>query len=267
MGVLGRWLAVSVYFYQLKIKRMIFFRNLKQHKNIAHGVLERKDGSVNSFSNIKSEENVLRAVRDLGCGQVTVEDLIFAGQVHGDNIHYCPPDIGGYIKLNADGLASAAFGQILVIKTADCLPILIYDPEKNQVAAIHAGRMGLIKGVIQKAIAVLNPNSESLIVGIGPHIKKCCYFLRKKDEEYVKNPKWQKYTEERDGKYYFDLTRIAFDQLQDLGVKGENIEDMGICTFCEAERFFSARKRDAEPNYYARENENFPCFGSFIGLK
>jgi len=57
------------------------------------------------------------------------------------------------------------------------------------------------------------------------------------------------------------------DQLQNLGVKEENIEDMGICTFCEAERFFSARKRDIEPNFYAKEKDNFPCFGSFIGLK
>jgi len=246
---------------------MIFFKNLKQYKNIAHGVLERKDGSVNPFSNVKTEGNVLRAVKDSGYGQATVDNLIFADQVHGNNVHYCPQDIGGYIKLNADGLASTTLGQILVIKTADCLPILIYDPEKNQVAAVHAGRKGLIKGVIQNAIAVLSSNSQSLIVGIGPHIKKCCYFLRKKDEEYIKNPKWQKYAEKRDGKWYFDLTQIALDQLQDLGVKEENIEDMGICTFCEAERFFSARKRDAEPNFYAKEKDNFPCFGSFIGLR
>jgi len=253
--------------FPLKIAKMIFFRNLKQYKNIAHGVLERKDGSANPFSNLKAEENVLRAVRDLGCGRATVDNLIFADQVHGKNVHYCPSDISGYIKLNVDGLASATLGQILVIKTADCLPILIYDPEKNQVAAIHAGRKGLIKGVIQKAMAVLNSNNKALIVGIGPHIKKCCYFLRKKDEEYIKNPKWQKYAEKRNGKYYFDLTRIAFGQLKDLGVKEKNIEDMGICTFCEAKRFFSARKRDAEPNFYAEEKDNFPCFGSFIGLR
>ena len=246
---------------------MIFFRNLKQYKNIAHGVLERKDGSANPFSNVKAEENVLRAVRALGRGQAIVDNLIFADQVHGKNVHYCPSGIGGYIKLNTDGLVSANLGQILVIKTADCLPVLIYDPGKNQVAAIHAGRKGLIKGVIQNAITVLNSNSKSLIVGIGPHIRKCCYFLREKDEEYIKNPKWRKYAEKRDGKFYFDLTRIAFDQLQDLGVKRGNIEDMDICTFCEAERFFSARKRDIEPHFYAKEKDRFPCFGSFIGLR
>jgi len=246
---------------------MIFFNNLKQHKNIVHGALERKDGSVNPFSNVNSEENVLRAVKSLDYKQTAVENLIFAEQAHGNNVHYCPPDIGGYIKLNADGLATATLGQILIVKTADCLPILIYDPEKNQVAAIHAGRKGLIKGIIQSAIAALNSNNQSLMVGIGPHIRKCCYYLREKDEEYAENPKWKKYTEKRDGKYYFDLTQIAFDQLQNLGVRKNNIEDMGICTFCEAERFFSARKRDVEPNFYAKEKENFPCSGSFIGLR
>jgi len=246
---------------------MIFFKNLQQYKNVAHGVLERKDGSVNPFSNVRAEENVLRAVKNSGYGQTTVDNLIFADQAHGNNVYYCPPGIGGYIKLNADGLACASLGQILIVKTADCLPILIYDPEKKQAAAIHAGRKGLTKGIIQKAIAALNSNSKTLVLGVGPHIKKCCYFLREKDEKYARDPQWQKYVEERDGKYYFDLTRIAFDQFQDLGVKKENIEDMGICTFCEAKRFFSARKRDATPDFYAKEKDNFPCFGSFIGLK
>lgn len=246
---------------------MIFFKNLKQYKNIVHGVLERKDGSVNPFSNVNSGENVLRVVKSLGYEQAAIENLIFAEQVHSNSVHYCPPDIGGCIKLNADGLASASPGQILVIKTADCLPILIYDPEKNQVAAIHAGRGGLIKGIIQSAIIALNSNNKSLVVGVGPHIKKCCYYLREKDEKYVKDPKWQKYAEEREGRYYFDLAQIAFEQLQNLGVEKVNIEDAGICTFCEAERFFSARKRDSQPNFYAKEKESFPCFGSFIGLR
>ncbi|MEK7173071.1 MAG: peptidoglycan editing factor PgeF [Patescibacteria group bacterium] len=245
---------------------MIFFKNLEQHKNILHGVLERKDGSVNPFSNAKAEENVLWAVKDAGHGQVAVDNLIFADQPHGNNVYHCPSDIGGYIKLNTDGLISASSGQVLVVKTADCLPILIYDPEKNQVAAIHAGRKGLIKGIIENATIALNSNIRSLIVGIGPHIKKCCYHLKEQDKE-IKDSKWQKYSQERDGKYYFDLTQIAFEQLQNLGIKKENIEDMGICTFCEAERFFSARKRDSQPDFYTKEKDIFPCFGSFIGLK
>lgn len=245
---------------------MIFFDNLKKYKRVVHGIMERKDGSVNPFSNPKTEENVLRALKKLDCNR-GVADLIFAEQVHASIVHYCLPDIGGYIKLNADGLVSATLGQILVVKSADCLPILIFDPEKNKVAAIHAGRESLIKGIIKNAITVLNSNNKSLIIGIGPHIKKCCYFLHKKNEECAKNLKWKKYAEKRDGKYYFDLTQIAFDQLQILGVKKENIEDLGICTFCKAKRFFSARKREAEPSFYAKEKENFPCFGSFIGLR
>ena len=56
------------------------------------------------------------------------------------------------------------------------------------------------------------------------------------------------------------------DKLSKFGVRKENIEDCGICTFCQAERFYSARKREKQPEIYQKEEERFPCFGSFIGL-
>lgn len=245
---------------------MLFFENLGKQRGLIHGVLERKDGSVNPFSNPKTEENVLRALKKLnyerGGG-----DLIFAEQMHTVNVFFCPRDAGGYIKLNSDGLVSETPGQVLVVKTADCLPILMYGLRKKRVAAVHAGREGLMKGIIKEALKVLGSKGEDLIVGIGPHIRKCCYYLKEKHRQEFQEKGWRKYIEIKNGKRHLDLTRIAFDRLTEMGVKRENIEDCGICTFCEAERFFSARKRESQPNFYAREQERFPCFGTFIGLK
>ncbi len=245
---------------------MIFLKNLKKYKNVIHGILERKDGSVNPFSNSKTEENILRALKELGYKNAKVDNLIFADQVHGRNVYFCPLDIGGYIKLQTDGLITKTPGQSLVIKTADCLPILIYDPREKKVGAIHAGREGIIKGIIEAAIKVFNSRPSSLIVGIGPHIRKCCYYLKKKNENLTQDSELKKYIQERNGKFYFDLTQIAIDKLLKSGVRKENIEDCGICTFCQAERFYSARKRKEQPDIYQKEKERFPCFGSFIGL-
>jgi len=241
---------------------MIFFENLKKQKNLIHGVLERKDGSVNPFSNPKSEENILKVLKKLGFKNCQVDNLIFAEQVHGTNVYFCPSDIGGYIKLQTDGLISQTPGQILVIKTADCLPLLIYDPLKKKVGAIHAGRKGLMKGIIEEAIKTFG-SSSSLVVGIGPHIRKCCYSLSERNKVYFQVP-WKKYLQKRNNQFYFDLTQIAKDKLLKIGVKKENIEDSGICTFCQGKRFFSARKKAEKPNSPAQDK--FPCFGSFIGL-
>jgi len=241
---------------------VIFFESLKEQKNIVHGILERKDGSVNPFSVSESERNILKALKKIGFEGYNVDNLIFAEQTHGSEVYFCPSSAGGYIKLQVDGLVSQEPGQILVIHTADCLPILIYDPLQKRVAAVHAGRKGLVEGIIEEAIKTIGTNNSSLIVGIGPHIRKCCYFLRGNIDFYLESP-WKKYLEKREDRFYFDLTKIAKDKLKRLGIRRENIEDCGICTFCQGENFYSARKNEQEKG----ENRvKFPCSGSFIGL-
>jgi len=243
---------------------MIFFENLKKYKNVIHGVLEKKDGQVNPFSNSKAEENILRALKKLGYGDANVDNLIFAEQVHDSKVYSCPSGLGGYIKLETDGLITENPNQVLIIRTADCVPILIYDPDQKKVGAVHAGRKSIMKGIIETAVRNFNCNPSSLIVGIGPHIRKCCYCFEKDIKTLISAPEIKKYVRENERKFYLDLTQIVVDKLLESGVKRENIEDCGICTFCEAERFYSARKREKHPDIY--QGEWIPCFGSFIGL-
>jgi len=249
---------------------MIFFNHLKKEKNLVQGVMERKDGSVNPYSNPDSDENILTALAGLGFSNFGIDNLIYAEQLHGANIYNLPVGVGGIIKLGIDGLISHNAGQILIIKTADCAPILIFDPKNQVVAALHCGRKSVIAGIIPKAIFLLKKNYHSaasdILVGIGPHIRKCCYWLREDTLKGLKNSQWSKYFIKKDKKTYFDLTAAIFDQLEAAGLANKQIEDRGICTYDEAERFFSARKREDEPEIYQKEKERFPCFGSFIGI-
>ncbi len=227
---------------------MIFFDNLKKHKDIIHAIMERKDGSVNPFSNSNSEKNILNALKKLDLDGYTINNLIYAEQIHKANIHIVPANNGGYIKLDVDGLIIKNPGQILITKTADCVPILIYDRVKKIVAAIHGGRKSLVAGIIPNAISILKKDFDSLprdlLVGIGPHIRKCCYWLKQDTLKGLKNGKWKEYFIQKNNKIYFDLTKLAIEQLVDVGILKDNIEDCGICTFCEAQRFFSARKTE-----------------------
>lgn len=245
---------------------MIFFNLLSQQPHLTHAVMERTEGSVNPFSNFESEARVIAALRKLKWRGAGINNLIFCDQPHTANVHFCPPALGGCIKLNADGLVSQTKGQVLIIKTADCLPVLMYSPSQKQVAALHAGREGLIKGIIENGLKYFTNPAAGILVGIGPHIKKCCYDLRGESREYIKDKNWREYIENRQGKHFLDLTQIALDKLQNRGVPKKNIEVADVCTFCEAGRFFSARKKRQVPDFYKKDNDGSPCFASFIAL-
>ncbi len=241
---------------------MIFFNNLNKYKkDIAHGIMEIADGSANPFSDKDAAKNVINAVKKIGLKR-NVGDLVFSQQIHSANMCFCQN--GGIIKLRTDAMVTNKKSLVLVVKTADCLPILFYDPANKIAGAIHAGRAGLEKEIIRKTIRRAGVDAENLIVGIGPHIRKCCYYLRGNVlEKYKKSNKFKKYLDERDGKVYLDLTAVAIDQLISSGVKMENIEDKNICTFCQGEgRFFSARRREKE----AISKRQHKCFGSFISI-
>ncbi len=241
---------------------MIFFDNLGK-EGVTHGISEIKEGSFNFYTSPDAVLNLLEIVKRAGV-KAGREDIILAEQVHGKKIHKTDSQLGGYVKLDADGLISETPGQVLAVKTADCLPVLIYNPVKKRVAAIHAGRRGLEKLIIQEAVTEIQ-NPEALKIGIGPHIKKCCYSFDSKTKNGFRESYWFDYYEENKGRFFLDLTQAALNQLEKTGVKRENIEVSEFCTFCTADRFFSYRKRGENPDFYKKWGL-FPETGSFITL-
>ena len=248
---------------------MIFLKSFKNQKDILHGILERKDGSVNPFYSQKSQQNILKAAKQAWYKNAKFENLVFTEQTHSSNVYFFEKDKTEHIKLKADGLVTDTKGKILTIKTADCVPVLIYSKSQKRIGAIHIGRRGLIKGILEKALKLFDSDISYLTIGIGPHIRKCCYFLRGESKSYVHDPKWNKYIEKRNKNLYFDLTKGVIDILLKAGVKKQNIEDCNICTFCQSEKFFSSRKNDLKPDFYKKDkiDGKLPCFATFITLK
>ena len=240
---------------------MLFFNILKKQKNVIHGISEKQDGSMNVFSDFGAVGNILKATRKAGFKKVSIENIALVEQIHSTNVFDCPAGMSGFIKLQSDGLVSKNTGQVLMVKTADCVPLLIYSKKEKKVGALHAGFLGIAKGIIEHGISKFK-NPRDLIVAIGPHIRSCCYYLRGESQKYAKKPYYKKYIEKRDDKLYFDLTEITIDKLIKLGVKKENIEDCKICTFCQSQRFFSLRA--SEKLSTAKGDKRF---GSFIGLR
>ncbi len=145
---------------------------------------------------------------------------------------------------NCDALITNRKDVVLAILTADCVPVLLLDSKKSVVAAVHAGWKGTKEAIVAKTVIkmidVFDCKAEDIIAGIAPSIGRCCYEVGK---EVAEN--FDDIPDAHDSignKYMLDLPLINKEQLINAGLLKSNIEMSGICTACEAERFFSYRK-------------------------
>jgi len=134
----------------------------------------------------------------------------------------------------------------LAIRTADCLPVLIFAKKKNLAAAVHAGWKGIISGVLENTVwqfkkLAVSPND--LTVAIGPHIRDCCYDVGLERQKMFTDrfKKVDNITVSRLGKIYLSLEKAAQKALTDCGILLGNLDIMPICTGCDR-RFYSFRR-------------------------
>ncbi len=176
--------------------------------------------------------------------------FIVASQTHSDHIKVITEkETKGWSGVedavaDCDALITNQKGVMLTILTADCVPVLLYDKEKEVIAAIHAGWKGteakIVAKTVQKMMKIYGCDPENMIAGIAPAIGRCCYEVGKDVAKHFFNePRSFDILGE---KYMLDLPLINKKQLLDSGLLGEHIEMSDVCTACEVERFFSYRK-------------------------
>lgn len=150
-----------------------------------------------------------------------------------------------------DGLVTNTPGLALVVFTADCTPVLLYDEVTGAVGAVHAGWKGTAQDITGKAVEAMVQNYGSdprhIRAAIGPNISQCCF----ETDEDVPNALLDVYTEaicpyisQRGSKYYVNLKAVNAYALTRRGV--EAIDISTDCTLCQTDRFWSARKHRDE---------------------
>ena len=144
-----------------------------------------------------------------------------------------------------DGLITNIRTSYLMVTGADCFPVLLFDEKKKVIAALHAGWKGILVEIAPHAIKKFKEefasNPKDIKVWIGPGIKKCHYDVSKERADlFSKN--YKKYIINRDGKIFLDLPKIIILQLNEAGIKPENIIEYPDCTFCEAGKYFYYRR-------------------------
>lgn len=179
------------------------------------------------------EENLERIKKTL-----KILSLVTAKQVHGDDILFASGD-QPFDKVEADSIVTDVAGVAVAVRTADCAPVLIADPA-GKVAAVHAGRAGVEKGIVTKTVEFMKERLDSepfsIEVAIGPLIRSCCYEVDQKSAEHFYKVCGGKISR------HIDLVETIFRQLAGVGVDKDRITDSGICTACSTGRFYSYRK-------------------------
>lgn len=176
--------------------------------------------------------------------------IVLANQTHSDHIAVIDNSQNrGWSEMKSalddtDALITNQKEILLGILSADCLPILLFDPQKEVVALIHAGWTGTHKKIAQKTVLKMTEhfgsNPKNIIAQFAPCIASCCYEVGEEFQEHFKE--YKEALIERHDKLYLDIPLVSNLQLQRVGLLEEHIHQSGICTACENERFFSYRK-------------------------
>ncbi|MBI2528108.1 MAG: peptidoglycan editing factor PgeF [Candidatus Rokubacteria bacterium] len=182
----------------------------------------------------------------LGARGLLLEPPAFARQVHGAEV--VEARAGGSVG-RGDALVSDRPGLPLAVFTADCLPIVLFDPAGGRLAVAHAGWRGTVQSVaraVADALARAGAPRESLLAAIGPSIGPCCYEVDLPVIQGLRSAfpgAWSGWvTPTGPGKWMLDLWKANEDQLRSAGVDPSRIDNLRLCTACRLDLFFSYRR-------------------------
>lgn len=177
--------------------------------------------------------------------------LFGVSQVHGARTVIVTGDrpIEELAEEEADALAAAPASRAAVgVRVADCVPLLLADPDGGAVAAVHAGWRGVVRGVIAgalDALASLGARPERLLAAVGPHIRGPAFEVGPDvaTEIAAAAPGVEVRLVVQPGERpRVDLALAVRAQLLAAGLVASHLDDVGGCTFSEPERFFSFRR-------------------------
>jgi len=236
--------------------KLLNFSNLLEHEGIIHYSTTRIGGlskdhleSLNLGYTVKDKTtNVTQNLQLLAASlQIEKSQFVFPKQTHSAHI--------GIVRSNkdifpdTDALITNAQGICISVRTADCVPVLLFDPKKKVIAAIHSGWKGTVQKISKKTIEIMQKEfgtkPSDIIAGIGPCIGPTIYEVGMEvkelfDEKFPRNNFFS--SVKNSEKYILDLWKANTRVLIESGINENKIELAEMCTYSNQELFFSARR-------------------------
>ena len=236
------------------INELIYYKVFSGHENVVAFTSTRQTFETNNprftgdSPEIYSQNRILLAEKLM----IKPGQLVFPRQTHTN----CIAEINEIPKTEikeTDALVTNKTGICLCVQTADCVPVLLYDPGEGVIAAIHAGWRGTVKKIaetaVQKMVVQYNSNPENIIAAIGPSISPEIYEVGDEVVAEVRKsiPNAEMLLHKKSsGKFHVNLWEANRQVLLSNGLQSKNIEILGECSYIQNNKFFSARKNGME---------------------
>lgn len=235
----------------MDVKNSVYrFEILSHYTSIFHGISTTVFGSMKDVKKKEIDRTVLtKFAQSIGI----TDPIVCMWQVHSGNVS----TVHNNKKLRiteTDALVTNKKHLPLAVLTADCLPILFYDPKKESIGVAHAGYRGLLNNIIghtiNRLVAEFKSDVNDIIVGIGPGIERDCYEVGEEllEEFQEKFPSFDDIFSEKDQKYFLDLRSVAKQSLLTEGILSDHIEIMDVCTK-DDNHFYSYRGGDGDKRF------------------
>ena len=213
---------------------------------VRHAFTTRHGGLGARTGGARSPDDWDAVAKAFGIGH---DRLITVNQVHGDDVLLVSKaNCLDVLQARADGLVTGERGIAVGVETADCVPVLLFDPAAPAVAAVHAGWRSTVKKIVQKAVRTLQHHFGSdpaqMIAAIGPAIGPECYEVDEPVMGPVRQafPFWKEVALSRgSGRWSLDLAKLNRLELAQAGLRDRNIHALGMCTSCRRDLFYSFR--------------------------
>lgn len=207
--------------------------------------------TMDSSHNVEGNRSIL--TRAFG---TKLESLVTVTQVHGTDLLVLDEpnqDFSHFQKLECDGIITNQPWVMIGVCVADCVPVLLLDPVKKVIAALHAGWKGTAQGIVTKGVAAMvrlfECNPDNILAAIGPAIGPCCYEVDTPVAEAFQKGgmPFDSFAEKSEpGKWRLNLAAANRHQLLRAGLLEENVETTAYCVSCEKDLFFSYRRDNGE---------------------
>ncbi|MCK9373520.1 MAG: peptidoglycan editing factor PgeF [Sulfuricurvum sp.] len=171
--------------------------------------------------------------------------LIHMRQIHSDRIVLIDERINFDTPPECDALITNRPYTPLMVMSADCTPILVYDPVQRVIGAIHAGRAGALNAILPKTIErmgeTFGSKIEDIRISMGPSIHGCCYEINGQIGAEVKEKGYSEALRKEGERLFLDVNTVLRQQLDALNLPQEHLEVIAACPACKSDTYFSYR--------------------------
>ena len=237
--------------------------NLKQYSSLRHCFTTRLGGTSREprFSSlnlgVKTEDtrSCIHANFDAIRERMGFTDIVLANQEHTDTVRVVNrSDAGRGLTIplfpeGVDALVTNTPNLALGVVYADCVPVLLYDPVKSAIGAVHSGWRGTVARIAVKAAQMLchtyGSRPETIVAAIGPSIRQCHFETGLEVAQEFKAAYggfFSEITQIRGDKAYIDMQSAVAHDLREYGLR--DVGDLALCTVCRNDTFFSHRCGD-----------------------